>query len=68
MLFPPDVYANCCSQTGAKGLEQEGKTAEQNYKKDAGNNAQFGKDEFSALKGVSCSFLLLWPLQLQFQL
>ena len=37
---------------------QEGKTAEQNYKKDQGNNAQFGKDEMSAFKGVRCTVLL----------
>ncbi len=37
---------------------QEGKTAEQNYKKDQGNNAQFGKDEMAAFKGVRCSVLL----------
>jgi hypothetical protein len=36
---------------------QEGKTAEQNYKKDQGNNAQFGKDEMAAFKGVRCAFL-----------
>ena len=46
------------SQTGEKALMQEGKTAEQNYKKDAGNNAQFGKDEMTALKGVSCTSVL----------
>ncbi len=53
-----DLGVCFCSQTGDKALMQEGKTAEQNYKKDQGNNAQFGKDEMSAFKGVRCTVLL----------
>ena len=53
-----DLGVCFCSQTGDKALMQEGKTAEQNYKKDQGNNAQFGKDEMAAFKGVRCSVLL----------
>ncbi len=53
-----DLGVCFCSQTGDKALLQEGKTAEQNYKKDQGNNAQFGKDEMAAFKGVRCTVLL----------
>lgn len=42
----------CCSNTGAKGVMNEGKEGMADYKKDGGNNAQF-EDEAQNLKGSS---------------